>query len=68
VRRRITQTRLALAAHTHRTHLSRLEAGYSATSVATVLRLMGLLGVNRIYLRLRDTHPNMQPQIRKELS
>ncbi len=53
-RRGISQEKLARAAHTGRSHLSRIECGHVRPPLSTLLRLTGVLGLNAIILRFEN--------------
>jgi DNA-binding transcriptional regulator YiaG len=53
-RRHISQEALARAAHTGRSHLSRIECGRVRPPLSTLLRVTGALGLNAIILRFEN--------------
>jgi DNA-binding transcriptional regulator YiaG len=50
----ISQEALARAAHTGRSHLSRIECGHVRPPISTLLRVTGALGLNAIILRFEN--------------
>lgn len=51
----ISQDALGRAAHTSRSHLSRIECGHVRPPLSTLLRVTGALGLNAIILRFENT-------------
>ena len=60
-RRGISQEALARAAHTGRSHLSRIECGHVRPPLSTLLRVTGALGLNAIILRFENTKLPSKP-------
>ena len=50
----ISQETLSRAAHTGRSHLSRIECGHVRPPLSTLLRVSGALGLNAIILRFEN--------------
>lgn len=52
-----SQARISEKAETGRAHLSRIERGAATPNLATLLRILGALGVESLYVRLNDKSP-----------